>query len=166
MKDDSVYDFPLFGKVHASETEKFLTNKSLRDSSVLIGAMQSLDREIKPDSRPPDGSQAYRKRLTQTLLYKVHFIYIILKGYMCINFVLKHEYLPVSQTILWILGPDSNNRVRSGGKNIKRNVTRGQQTYETDKSTWPINQPILKVESFPQVSGKNETSNSLLVISD
>lgn len=78
---------------------------------------------------------------------------------------LKHLFLPNLQTILWILGPDSNIKVRSGGKNIKRNVTRGQQTYETDKTTWPINQPILKLESFPQVSGKNEKLNQVIIVS-
>lgn len=57
------------------------------------------------------------------------------------------------QTMLWIMGPDASVNVRSGGRNIKRNLTRGQQTYDTDKTTWPINQPILKLESYPQVSG-------------
>jgi len=57
------------------------------------------------------------------------------------------------QCIVGVLGPDSSNRVRSAGKNLKRNVTKGQQTYDTDKTTWPINEPIPKIESFPQVSG-------------
>ncbi|CAL8082604.1 unnamed protein product [Orchesella dallaii] len=120
--------------IHASATERFLANKSLRDEATLRAVMQVLDTEIKPDSRPPDGSQAYRKRLTQTLLYKY---------------------------FLSILGLDSSNRVRSGGKNLKRNVTKGQQTYDTDKTTWPINEPILKLESFPQVSGEAEYINDI-----
>lgn len=35
------------------------------------------------------------------------------------------------------------------------------QTYDTDKSTWPINKPVLKLESLPQVSGTAEYINDI-----
>jgi len=61
-----------------------------------------------------------------------------------------------NQAILGILGTEVAPVYQSGGKIITRNLTKGTHTFDTDESTWPINKPVLKVESTPQVSGEAE----------
>ncbi|XP_021954654.1 xanthine dehydrogenase [Folsomia candida] len=119
---------------HAKNTELFISGKSLKDQTVVKGIMDVLAQEVNPDVNPAEGSVQYRKLLTQTLLYKC---------------------------ILDIIGPSATPELQSGGKNIKRNLTHGMQTYDTDKSTWPINKPVLKLESLPQVSGTAEYINDI-----
>jgi hypothetical protein len=60
------------------------------------------------------------------------------------------------QAILGIVGTSANPRYQIGAKNISRIVSSGRQTFETDESTWPVNKPVLKIESAPQVSGEAE----------
>ena len=43
---------------------------------------------------------------------------------------------------------------RSGGADLNRGVSSGEQNYETDPSLYPVNQPIPKVESRAQCTGE------------
>lgn len=49
------------------------------------------------------------------------------------------------------LAPDVNPLYKSGGDTLLRPVSRGTQTYDTDKSVWPLNQPVPKLEALAQV---------------
>lgn len=44
--------------------------------------------------------------------------------------------------------------LRSGAYNIERSLNKSQQNFETDRTKWPLNQPIPKIESYQQTSGK------------
>lgn len=47
-----------------------------------------------------------------------------------------------------------NARYKSGGEKFDRPVTTGKQEFDTDKSIYPLTQPIPKVEALVQCSGK------------
>lgn len=49
----------------------------------------------------------------------------------------------------------------SGGEAIKRHASTGTQMYDTDKSVWPLNQPIPKLEGLLQCSGEASFANDL-----
>lgn len=55
--------------------------------------------------------------------------------------------------MLGIIGKNAQTKLRSGAKDIERNLTSGKQTYDTDKSEWPLSEPIIKLEAVPQCSG-------------
>ena len=44
--------------------------------------------------------------------------------------------------------------MRSGSTILQRDVSKGQQTYKTDESLWPLNQGIAKVEGKSQCTGE------------
>ncbi|CAL8110874.1 unnamed protein product [Orchesella dallaii] len=120
--------------VHATHTEEYLFGKQL-NLSTIQGAMKLLENEVIPDNRPEDASPAYRLGLAQSYLYKF-FLQIL----------------------------ENNNvtpRLRSGAYEISRSLSSGQQTYETDRVKWPLNQPIPKLESYPQVSGEAQFINDI-----
>lgn len=52
-------------------------------------------------------------------------------------------------------------RFRSGGEAIKRATSNGTQSFETDKSIWPLNQPIPKLEALVQCAGEATFANDL-----
>lgn len=41
-----------------------------------------------------------------------------------------------------------------GGSKLIRSISNGVQDYATNKSLYPLTQPISKIEAFAQVSGK------------
>lgn len=55
--------------------------------------------------------------------------------------------------MLGVRGKTVNPKLMSGGDDVERGLNYGTQTYDTDKSKWPLYQPVPKLESFPQVSG-------------
>ncbi len=46
--------------------------------------------------------------------------------------------------------------MRSGADEIHRDLSRGQQTFETDPELYPINEPVRKLEGAAQCSGEAE----------
>ena len=44
--------------------------------------------------------------------------------------------------------------MRSGALNLDRGLSRGEQSYDTDESLWPVSEPIEKVEAKWQTSGE------------
>jgi len=51
------------------------------------------------------------------------------------------------------MGDTASERLRSGAKDIERGLNYGKQTYEVDKSMWPLYKPMPKLEAKAQVSG-------------
>ncbi|GBP32434.1 Xanthine dehydrogenase [Eumeta japonica] len=98
-------------------------------------ALKSLSKELIPDEMPPEPSAYCKKMLALGLFYK------------CIlNLCPKNKV---------------NARYRSGGEIFKRPVSRGTQTFDTDKTVWPLNKPIPKLEAIIQCSGEALYANDL-----
>ncbi|XP_041981383.1 xanthine dehydrogenase 1-like [Aricia agestis] len=112
--------------IRAKETENILKGKKLFSDETLQIAMKTLQEELKPDDRPPEQSPACRKSIALGLFYKA----------------------------ILSLSPTVNPRYRSGGEDIVREISRGTQVYDTDKSVWPLNQPVPKLEALAQCSGE------------
>uniref|UniRef100_A0A2A4JYR8 Indole-3-acetaldehyde oxidase n=2 Tax=Heliothis virescens TaxID=7102 RepID=A0A2A4JYR8_HELVI len=121
--------------IHASKTEQALVGKDLFTNETLQLALKSLYDEIVPVEAQPEPSAAYRKMLAVTLFYKA---------------------------ILSLCPSDKMNPTyKSGGEAIKRHSSKGMQSFETDKSIWPLNQPIPKIEALVQCSGEAVFANDL-----
>lgn len=54
-------------------------------------------------------------------------------------------------------------RYRSGGEALKRITSKGTQVFDTDKSLWPLTQPIPKLEALAQCTGEAVFANDLQV---
>lgn len=54
-----------------------------------------------------------------------------------------------------------NTTFKSGANVIKRTTSHGTQSIETDKSVWPLNQPVPKLEALVQCSGEATFANDL-----
>ncbi|XP_041981533.1 probable aldehyde oxidase 2 [Aricia agestis] len=121
--------------IHATETEKILIDKDPFTEETLQLALKSLDAEIAPEDAPPEPSAKYRKQLALALYYKA----------------------------ILSLCPESkvNPKYVSGGNVIKRNISQGTQTFDTDESVWPLNKPIPKLEALVQCSGEATFANDL-----
>ncbi|ODN04993.1 Xanthine dehydrogenase [Orchesella cincta] len=118
--------------VHAKATEEHLVGKQLKNA--LQSSLQTLTREAVPNLSPPSTSPEHRLGLAQSILYKF---------------------------FLGVLRQTVQPRLRTGADDVERGLNIGTQTYDTDKSKWPLYQPIPKLESFPQVSGEAEFINDI-----
>ncbi|KAK9891892.1 hypothetical protein WA026_017378 [Henosepilachna vigintioctopunctata] len=116
--------------IHASRTELFLIGKELFNNTTLQGCLNSLADELKPENLPPEPSPAFRKQLAISLMYKAFLSFA------------PSEIL--------------NSKVRSGGANMARPVSRGIQDYETNESLYPLTRAIPKIEAQAQTSGQAE----------
>ncbi|XP_052742256.1 uncharacterized protein LOC112057840 [Bicyclus anynana] len=122
--------------IHASQTEGYLRGKNLfENNQVLQGAIHVLNKEIVPEDNPPEASPWARKKLAIGLFYK---------------FVLS---LTPSGTIC--------SRYQSGGELIQRPLSSGTQTFQTDPSLYPLNQPVPKLEALIQSSGEAQYVNDI-----
>ncbi|KAJ2951445.1 hypothetical protein O0L34_g13598 [Tuta absoluta] len=121
--------------IHASHTEALLAGKDPFTDETLQMALKSLDEEVHPEEAPPEPGAGYRKMLALALYYKA----------------------------ILSLCPEErvNPKYRSGGEAIKRSTSRGTQVFDTDKSVWPLNQPIPKLEALVQCSGEATFANDL-----
>ncbi|XP_050301532.1 xanthine dehydrogenase/oxidase-like [Anthonomus grandis grandis] len=113
---------------HASATETLLNGLNLFDNQTLQKAFQSLDQEVKPDQDPLEPSPECRKKLAINLFYK---------------FVLN-------------IAPSSlvTPKHQSGGTILSRPVSNGVQEFTPDKKTFPMGEPIIKLEAIAQASGQ------------
>uniref|UniRef100_A0A182PHL5 Indole-3-acetaldehyde oxidase n=1 Tax=Anopheles epiroticus TaxID=199890 RepID=A0A182PHL5_9DIPT len=120
--------------VHASQTESFLTGKSLFTDGILSQTLTVLERELKPDWVLPDASPSYRKQLALSLFYR---------------FALS-------------VHPSIGKTLRSGTEPIERPlVSTGRQTYDSYPKRWPLTQNIPKLEGLAQCSGEAEFINDM-----
>jgi xanthine dehydrogenase/oxidase len=56
--------------------------------------------------------------------------------------------------VLGLSPPDLPANLVSGGKILERPLSTGKQDYETNKSLWPLNKPVPKLEAVAQCSGE------------
>ncbi|CAL4076880.1 unnamed protein product, partial [Meganyctiphanes norvegica] len=134
----------LFGGIHpefinASKTEAYLRNKSLLDDQTINGALMVLGNEVIPEVQPQDASPQYRTSLTQALLYK---------------------------SVVGILGDKVDGDFRSAGMGLERPLSSGRQDFDMNKDSWPVGEPIPKIESAAQVSGEAEYLNDVPYLPD
>nr|XP_023021560.1 indole-3-acetaldehyde oxidase-like [Leptinotarsa decemlineata] len=113
--------------IHAVNTENLIKGQILFDNNLLRRAYKSLNQELQPDHVVGDASPEYRKNLAISLFYK---------------FVLN-------------IAPETvvSSRNKSGGTLLQRPVSTGVQEYGTNKSKWPLTEPVHKVEGLAQTSG-------------
>lgn len=105
---------------HAANVENFLPGKNLYEHEVLAKIFQLLAEALNPEAVLPEPSPGYRRLLSCGLFYK--FVLLIAPA----NKV-RSEY-------------------RSGGLSLVRQLSSGVQRFETDPSTYPVTQPVQKVE--------------------
>ena len=122
------------GFVHASKTEAYLNGKSLKDPDTLKGALKVLNDELKPHEEILEAAPGYRKNLAQGLLYK---------------------------TILGIINDCVDDKLKSGGINIKRGLSDGKQFYKTDEEMWPMNKAVQKIEGNVQCTGEAQYADDI-----
>nr|XP_032518556.1 indole-3-acetaldehyde oxidase-like [Danaus plexippus plexippus] len=126
--------------IHAEITEGILAGKDPFTNETLQLALGTLLGEIKPEHNPPDPSVDFRKMLAVSLFYKAIL-------YLCPDDVINPIY-------------------RSGGEILKRSISNGTQSFETDRNLWPLNQPVNKIEAIAQCSGEAIYSNDITTESD
>ncbi|XP_054263474.1 uncharacterized protein LOC128986893 [Macrosteles quadrilineatus] len=115
--------------IHAAQLEDYLAGRSLLEPATLRGALDILEREVHPDLGPTEPHPEYRRKLTQACFYR---------------FVLS-------------VTPDAvSPHCRSGGEDISRPLSSGQQEFDTDSSRPPLYQPFPKLDSLLQCSGEAE----------
>ncbi|XP_050550159.1 uncharacterized protein LOC118267487 [Spodoptera frugiperda] len=120
---------------HATDTENYLIGKNIFTNETLQEAIDLLDCELLPKDIPGEPSPECRKKLALGLFYK---------------FVLN--IAPAGR---------ANSRFTSGGSLFRRAVSRGKEDYQTDKSVFPLNQPINKMEGLIQASGEATYTNDI-----
>ncbi|XP_014224706.2 xanthine dehydrogenase/oxidase-like isoform X1 [Trichogramma pretiosum] len=124
--------------LHALKTETFLVGKDLFNNGDLKEALKILYSELEPDHVLPDPKPEYRKLLATCLFYK---------------FVLNSS-------------PKVSSRFQSGSTMLSRELSSGKQEFDTDRNTWPLNEPITKVEAIHQTSGEAEYLNDIAIKHD
>ncbi|XP_052748813.1 uncharacterized protein LOC113513041 [Galleria mellonella] len=112
--------------VNAVQTERALKDSQLYNEETLQKALSVLNTELSPDVDPPEASPQCRKTIALALFYKA----------------------------LLSLCPNVNPRYKSGGTELERELSKGTQTFDTDKSIWPLNKPVPKLEALSQCSGE------------
>lgn len=113
--------------IHATKTEEYLNNRKLTDAQTVVEAANILGSEVVPDRHPQDSSPEYRKSLSQSLLYK---------------------------TIVGFLGDKVSSKFQSAAPNLVRPLSSGQQSFDMNQKTWPVGEPVPKLESATQISGE------------
>lgn len=114
--------------VHATYTETFLKFSNIFDNSVLQEAYKHLDTELKAEEMLPEPPAVFRKNLAISLFYK---------------FILS-------------IAPTVPARYKSGGTILQRPLSQGHQEFGTNKSTYPLSEPLIKVEALAQTTGQAE----------
>ncbi|XP_050344173.1 uncharacterized protein LOC126769429 isoform X2 [Nymphalis io] len=111
---------------HARNVENVLKGRPLFSDETLRIALAKLQEDLIPLDVPPEPASFCKKAIALGLFYKA----------------------------ILSLSPTVNPRYASGGSELVRPVSSGMQTYDTDKSLWPLNQPVPKLEALSQCSGE------------
>ncbi|XP_026741742.1 xanthine dehydrogenase/oxidase-like [Trichoplusia ni] len=121
----------------AVATEQYLVGKNLFSNDTLQGALRVLDGEMIVEANPPEQSVEYRRFIAKALFYKGLLT-------LCPPKVVAKRY-------------------QSGTDKIhdSRPVSDGKQTFTTDPTMWPLNQPIVKVEAAIQCSGEAQYTDDI-----
>lgn len=129
----------LSGKfVHARETEEFLCKKKIFTNQVLQQALRILEGELIVEDIAGEMKPEYRKKCALGLFYKGLLVLI-----------------PKQKLKPWY---------RSGARDLRktRPLSKGSQVYDTNPITWPVNEPMPKVEALIQCAGEAFYSNDLV----
>ncbi|XP_046967892.1 indole-3-acetaldehyde oxidase-like [Vanessa cardui] len=110
----------------AINIENMLKGQPLFSDETLRTALAKLQEDIVPFADPSEPSPFCKKAIALGLFYKA----------------------------ILSLSPSVNPRYVSGGSELVRPISSGIQSYETDKSMWPLNQPVPKLEALTQCSGE------------
>lgn len=70
------------------------------------------------------------------------------------NIIDGNDRKSISQFVLGVNPDLVNEPYRSGYNNLQRPLSSGKQEYVSNKKEWPLTQPIPKIESLIQCSGK------------
>ncbi|XP_041981243.1 xanthine dehydrogenase-like [Aricia agestis] len=123
----------------AVRTESYIVGRELFTNETLQGALEVLSKELDlfVVPMPPNPSVEYRKQLSLALFYK---------GLLAL--APKHKV---------------NSYYASGAIKLheSRGLSRGQQDFETDPTTYPVNQPIPKLEGVLQCAGEAKYSEDV-----
>ncbi|XP_075144825.1 uncharacterized protein LOC142219934 [Haematobia irritans] len=122
--------------VHASALEDLLNGKCFYDKEVVGKIFSQLPTVLQPNEVLPDPSPDYRRKLACGLMLK---------------FLL--ECAPSDK-----IKPE----YKSGGPILKRELSSGIQTFDTQKKFYPVTQPIEKLEGLIQCSGEATYMNDTL----
>uniref|UniRef100_T1PJV0 Molybdopterin-binding domain of aldehyde dehydrogenase n=1 Tax=Musca domestica TaxID=7370 RepID=T1PJV0_MUSDO len=122
--------------VHASSVEAVLKGQCFYEKSVVEKIFAELAAALQPNEVLPDPSPDYRRKLACGLLLK---------------FLL--ESAPADK-----VKPE----FRSGGPILKRELSSGIQTFDTQKKFYPVTQPVEKIEGLIQCSGEATYMNDTL----
>ncbi|XP_059220297.1 uncharacterized protein LOC131995558 [Stomoxys calcitrans] len=122
--------------VHATAVEESLQGQCFYDKGVVENLFSTLSSSLQPDAVLPNASPEYRMKLASGLLFK---------------FLLVHS---------------PRDRVRqdyiSGGPLLKRELSSGLQTFDTQPSNYPVTQPVQKLEALIQCAGEAKYMNDLI----
>lgn len=110
----------------ARDAEKMMKGLQLFSNGTLRKALMILQETLEPTDSPPEPGPLCKQAIALGLFYKA----------------------------ILSLAPDVNPLYKSGGDTLLRPVSRGTQTYDTDKSVWPLNQPVPKLEALAQCAGE------------
>ncbi|XP_061392390.1 uncharacterized protein LOC133327873 [Musca vetustissima] len=122
--------------VHAATVEDILKGQCFYEKDIVGKLFAALDNTLQPNEVLPDPSPDYRRKLACGLLLK---------------FLL--ESAPEDK-----VKPE----FRSGGLILKRELSSGIQSFETQKKFYPVTQPVEKIEGLIQCSGEATYMNDTL----
>lgn len=106
--------------VHASSIEELLKDQVFHDKAVVEKIFAELPNALQPNAVLPDPSPEYRQKLACGLMLKC---------------------------LLDISPPDKvKPEFKSGGSILKRDLSSGLQTFESQKKNYPLTRPLQKVE--------------------
>ncbi|XP_075153164.1 uncharacterized protein LOC142226822 [Haematobia irritans] len=126
--------------VHASAVEDKLRGQCIYDKAVITKLFATLSATLKPDAILPKTSPEYRMKLACGLMLKF-LLEIAPKDRV------RKEYI-------------------SGGHLMKRELSSGQQIFDTNKNVYPVTQPVQKLEALIQCSGEAKYMNDLITSSN
>lgn len=106
--------------VHATAIEQLLKDKVYYEKAVVERMFTELPNLLQPNELLPDPSPDYRRKLACGLLLK------------CLLDIAPAEKVK----------PE----FKSGGLILKRDLSSGSQTFETQKKNYPLTQPVNKIE--------------------
>ncbi|XP_076459984.1 uncharacterized protein LOC143293041 [Babylonia areolata] len=139
LQDSKIVDKPsiVIGGInekitHAVNTEAFLQGKEIKES-IVKEALSILQRELNPTTDPVLAPADYRRDLAVNLLYK---------------------------TLLGIARP-TDPKLTSGGQNIERPLSSGEQTWQNHIDEWPLKEPLPKKTAQIQAAGEAEFVNDM-----
>ena len=115
--------------IHATQTERFLLGKSLKDQQTMLKAFEILNNEINPNYDPILSTSEYRKSLSVSLFYKYKLT--ICSG------IIDDRYISAITSVI-----------------DTRPVSQAQQSFPKTPELYPLTQPMTKLNAYAQTSGE------------